>query len=94
MSRALKTTYYGHNDPGSPKSILKTTWGSNRVEVLPNIMRRLTQNLDGAVVVETIDTDNHDELVMVVTMWPGEEIKVPYVGDVKHPKFLTDLEKK
>lgn len=92
MARSLKTTYYGPSQPGSPKSIMRTTWGTNRVEVLPNIMRRLTQNLDGAVVVECIDTDNSDELIMVVTMWPGEEIKVPFVGDVKLPKFLTNLE--
>lgn len=89
MSRNLKTTYYGPTDPGSPKSILRTTYGSNRAEVLPNISRRLTQNLDGAVVVECIDTDNYDDLIMVVTMWPGEGIKVPFVGNVKHPTLLT-----
>lgn len=91
--RNLKTTYYGPSDPGSPKSIMKITYGSNRVEVLPNITRRLTQNLDGAVVVETIDIDNHDELIMVVTMWPGDEIRVPFVGDVKKPVLLTNLER-
>lgn len=94
MSRNLKTTYYGSNDPGSPKSILRTTYGSNRVEVIPNIMRRLTQNLDGAVVVECVDMDNADELIAVATMWPGQEPRVPFVGDVKLPKFLTDLEPK
>jgi hypothetical protein len=90
--RNLKTTYYGPSDPGSPKSILRVTYGSNRAEALPNITRRLTQNLDGAVVVETVDIDNADELIVVVTMWPGDEIRVPFVGDVKLPKFLTNHE--
>ena len=92
MAGNLRTTYYGPNEPGSPKSIIKTTYGTNRSEALPNITRRLTQNLDGAVVVETVDTNNADELIMVVTMWPGDEIRVPFVGDVKLPKFLTNLE--
>lgn len=94
IGRHLKTTYYGHNDPGSPKSILRTTYGSNRVEAIPNIMRRLTQNLDGAVVVECIDTDNYNELVAVVTMWPGQPPIPVFIGNVKIPTLLTDHSEK
>lgn len=85
--RLIQTTYYG---PGRKKVPVKITRGSNRHEILPNIMRRLTQNLDGAVVVEAIDLEYH-ELLLVVTMFPGESIRVVFKKAV-HPVLVTNYE--
>jgi hypothetical protein len=83
--RPIQTTYYG---PGRKKPVVKVTHGSNRHEILPNIMRRLTQNLDGATVVEVIDVENHGELLLVVTMFPGESIRVAF-KKATHPVLVT-----
>jgi hypothetical protein len=87
-TRSIQTTYYGPGK-GRKKPVVKVTHGSNRHEILPNIMRRLTQNLDGAVVVEAIDLENHNELLAVVTMWPGDQIRTVLKGDVTRPIFAT-----
>jgi hypothetical protein len=84
--RPFQTTYYGPGR-GKKKPIVKITYGSNRHEILPNIMRRLTQNLDGAVVVETIDVE-YGELLLVVTMFPGEAIRVAF-KKATHPVLVT-----
>lgn len=55
-------------------------------------MRRLTQNLDGATVVEVLDVENHHELLLVVTMFPGESIRVAFKQDVTRPVLTTHYE--
>jgi hypothetical protein len=82
--RTLQTTYYG---PGRKKPVVRVTHGSNRHEALPNIMRRMTQNLDGATVAEVVDTD-YGELLLVVTMFPGESIRVAF-KKATHPVLVT-----
>jgi hypothetical protein len=90
-TRTIQTTYYGPGR-GKKKPVVRVTYGSNRHEILPNIMRRLTQNLDGAVVVEVIDQE-YGELLLVVTMWPGESIRVVFKQDVKNPVLCTNFSK-
>lgn len=88
-ARPYMTEYFGPGR-GKNKPIVRTTYGSNPHELLPNIMRRMTQNLDGAVVAVVTGTE-YGELQMVVTMFPGESIRVAFKRGFL-PILLTNLE--
>lgn len=84
--RNIETTYYGPGR-GKNKPIVMVTRGSRRHEIAPNILRRMTQNLDGAVVAEAVDLE-YGELLMVVTMFPGEAIRIAF-KKATHPVLVT-----
>lgn len=86
--RNLVTTYYG---PGRKRPVTKTTRGSRREEILPNICRNLTRNAYGAVVAECHDEET-GELLLVVTYWIGAKLAVVFEQDVTHPICITNID--
>lgn len=85
--RNLITTYHG---PGRKHPVVKTTRGSNRDEILPNICRHMTRNDYGAVVAECHDEDT-GELLLVVTYWIGTKLQVMFEADVTKPICITNI---
>lgn len=79
--RTLQTTYYG---VGRNKPVVKTTRGSKLNECLPNICRHMTDNDYGAIVADVTDLET-GELLLVVTYHIGEDLKVGFRQNVKHP---------
>jgi hypothetical protein len=90
--RIIKTTYYGQPErKGGKKPVVKVTYGSNPLEALPNVTRRMVRNLDGAVVASVEDTE-YGELLLVATYFIGESFKVQFERDVTRPVCVTNIE--
>lgn len=87
--RNLVTTYYGPH-----AETIRVTRSIHMVECLRNIMGHLAQGhfqKDRVFphVVEVVDEDNYNELVLVVTDFPGEELRVPFRADPLRPTLVT-----
>jgi hypothetical protein len=90
--RIIKTTYYGQpHKKGGKKPVVKVTYGSNPLEVLPNITRHMVRNDYGAVVASAEDTE-YGELLLVATYFIGESFKVGFEQDVRRPVCVTNIE--
>lgn len=87
MSRTLVTTYFG---PGRARPTVRTTRGSRREEVLPNICRHMTRNDYGAVVAECHDEETA-ELLLVVTYFIGKKLNVAFEADASNPICITEI---
>lgn len=91
--RTLVTTYYGpHNE------VLKVTRSVRLVECLPNIMRHLTQghfrkDRVNAHVVDVVDEANYNQLMLVVTDFPGEPLNIPFEHENYRPILTTSHDK-
>jgi hypothetical protein len=85
--RTIKTEYYR---PGKHKVPYKVTYGSNRIEVLPNITRNMMLNKYGADVAMAYD-EEYGELLLVATYKIGERFRVVFEGDVHQPVLITDF---
>lgn len=86
-TRTIKTTYYGPGR-GKNKPVLKTTMGSNRDEIGPNIMRHMTRNDYGSVVAEAYDIETA-ELLLVATYEIGRKFQTVFEADVSNPVCVT-----
>jgi hypothetical protein len=85
--RTIITTYYG---PGKARPIVKINRSSRRDEALPNVCRHMTNNDYGAVVAEVVD-EGTAELLLVVTYHMGENMRVAFKSDVRHPVCITNI---
>lgn len=90
--RIIKTTYFGQPErKGGKKPVVKVTYGSNPLEVVTNITRRMMRNLDGAVVASAEDVE-YGQLLCVATYFIGESFRVAFMADAKRPVCVTNIE--
>ncbi len=90
MMRPLRTVYYD-NTRCRDEDVILVTHGSNRNEIIPNIVRRLSSGKESAVLVESYDEDTA-ELLAVVTYKVGRTIHVSFHANVGHPICITNIQ--